>query len=668
MNIVRKRRTQRVVVCSMIATCQVVAKAIDDIQDEEDDSDDNIEVSETSWKRRKVIHSDSDSSEIDCVIPSERRKKILTPKSPTKILRKVKDRGSPDAKKEEKKEQNKKEDKEEKKETKEQEPEFISVDSDDETLNSQTSVSTSTFEYKKTLNFSDGIMSCGDQLYSYKNFSVIENCISCMLVINEETRVVEIVFSSILQPWVCLMPEKESFGFKLSTNIRGLDQDSYEANSEVVFIPIVIDQDSSCQFHYTVKLNTVATDATNPPFLHDYEQQSLTDLHKRKIYISLMKEMDMTTASPQKIDFSTVSTTLPTNEEQIISEYNEVQDNSGSDFDFEYDYELDQYSFREHNTRSSTRSNTLENRDRNSKTSRRVNQVDDYIYTKDDDTDEDYKDPYEKPKIQKEEQKESVEQERIENVEQEKSEDVEQEKPLEPKVELVPKHAKEIVFAHYKNIVITEGDLKRTNESEFLNDNLIDFYLDTLQERLKNITFKKIPNVYIFKTTFFPLLRSKDSRVRSSKRTPSLDVKLFEKDFVFLPINNGRAHWMLLVLCYPSDPERMKLMCCDSLGKRPSQMKYAKEYFQLRYLQENPDKEGIKLSGCHATLPVQDNNCDCGVYLLEYVEKMMLEPPESIPIKNENWFDSNVTSKKRQDLRSQICSLHAEQRVPKPSI
>jgi Ulp1 family protease len=81
-------------------------------------------------------------------------------------------------------------------------------------------------------------------------------------------------------------------------------------------------------------------------------------------------------------------------------------------------------------------------------------------------------------------------------------------------------------------------------------------------------------------------------------------------------------------------------------------------------MQENPDAKenpAEKIPGCHAKLPIQQNNCDCGVFILQYIEEIIRDFPKKVPIMREDWFNPEAIMKKRQDIRSKICALHAEQ-------
>ncbi len=85
-------------------------------------------------------------------------------------------------------------------------------------------------------------------------------------------------------------------------------------------------------------------------------------------------------------------------------------------------------------------------------------------------------------------------------------------------------------------------------------------------------------------------------------------------------------------------------------------------FFKLRYKHENPTEPEIsKIAGSHAKLPKQENNCDCGVFILQYIEELIRDFPTETPVNRKTCFGTEEISKKRQDIRSKICALHAEQ-------
>ncbi|XP_028902793.1 sentrin-specific protease 6, partial [Ornithorhynchus anatinus] len=110
-------------------------------------------------------------------------------------------------------------------------------------------------------------------------------------------------------------------------------------------------------------------------------------------------------------------------------------------------------------------------------------------------------------------------------------------------------------------ISVTNEDLHCLNEGEFLNDVIIDFYLKYLVlEKLKK---EDADRIHIFSSFFYKRLNQKERR--NLHETPNLSIQqkrhgrvktwtrhvdIFEKDFIFVPLNEA-AHWFLAVVCFP---------------------------------------------------------------------------------------------------------------------
>merc|ERR1711964_953424 len=100
-------------------------------------------------------------------------------------------------------------------------------------------------------------------------------------------------------------------------------------------------------------------------------------------------------------------------------------------------------------------------------------------------------------------------------------------------------------------VTITHGDLERCGYSQYLNDSIIDFYLKYLHNNMpKDLQGK----VHIFNTFFYKRYISAKGYSRASpvekwesvqKWTKLVDI--FEKDFLFIPINKD-LHWSLAVV------------------------------------------------------------------------------------------------------------------------
>ena len=103
-----------------------------------------------------------------------------------------------------------------------------------------------------------------------------------------------------------------------------------------------------------------------------------------------------------------------------------------------------------------------------------------------------------------------------------------------------------------KKTTVEWSDLERLDDGEFLNDNLISFYLRYLEQRLEEERPEFARKVYFFNTFFFATLtnahkgRKRFNYEGVQKWTRSVD--LFTYDYIIVPINE-QAHWYLAIIC-----------------------------------------------------------------------------------------------------------------------
>ncbi|XP_048855087.1 sentrin-specific protease 7-like isoform X2 [Brienomyrus brachyistius] len=109
-------------------------------------------------------------------------------------------------------------------------------------------------------------------------------------------------------------------------------------------------------------------------------------------------------------------------------------------------------------------------------------------------------------------------------------------------------------------ITVRMEDLDCLNSGEFLNDVVIDFYLKYLI--LEKAPKEMAERSHIFSSFFYKQLTrrggageggagvSPKRRRHHRVRTWTRNVDIFNKDFLFLPVNQ-EAHWYLVVICFP---------------------------------------------------------------------------------------------------------------------
>ena len=123
-----------------------------------------------------------------------------------------------------------------------------------------------------------------------------------------------------------------------------------------------------------------------------------------------------------------------------------------------------------------------------------------------------------------------------------------------------------------------------------------------------------------------------------------------------------------------ADFHRPALILLDSLGgTHPQEIKNLKQYV----VHEGRDKRGLEfeytaLKGLTARgLPQQTNFCDCGVYLIGYMEAFVRDPAEFVrkvmsrELDRDNDFADFDPAKKRADIREKLIKLEEEQSAAK---
>ncbi|XP_066440433.1 sentrin-specific protease 1-like isoform X2 [Eleutherodactylus coqui] len=208
---------------------------------------------------------------------------------------------------------------------------------------------------------------------------------------------------------------------------------------------------------------------------------------------------------------------------------------------------------------------------------------------------------------------------------QEESVQAEQEFPeLTPEMEREIKHAlyggnQDQVLSEAFRLTITRKDIMTLNSLNWLNDEIINFYMNLLMERSKR---KGLPKVHAFNTFFFPKLKC--AGFPAVKRwTKKVDV--FGVDILLVPVHLG-VHWCLAVI----DFRKKTTTYYDSMGGTNNEAcKILLQYLK----QESQDKKGI----CFDTngwllsskksheIPQQMNGSDCGMFACKYADYITKE-------------------------------------------
>ncbi|CAO2831971.1 unnamed protein product [Amaranthus hypochondriacus] len=182
---------------------------------------------------------------------------------------------------------------------------------------------------------------------------------------------------------------------------------------------------------------------------------------------------------------------------------------------------------------------------------------------------------------------------------------------------------RKILVSHENsNIDITGELLQCLSPGAWLNDEVINVYLELLKEREKREP-KKYLNCHFFNTFFYKKLvggrNGYDYKaVRRWTTQRKLGYGLMDCDKIFVPIHKD-VHWCLAVI----NKKDKSFQYLDSLGGRDLQvLKVLSRYF----MDEVKDKSGQEIDVRSwdvefvEDLPEQQNGFDCGVFMIKYAD------------------------------------------------
>jgi len=171
-------------------------------------------------------------------------------------------------------------------------------------------------------------------------------------------------------------------------------------------------------------------------------------------------------------------------------------------------------------------------------------------------------------------------------------------------------------YVVYDNIGLTKNDVSNFDEGCYVNDLNISFYFRYIHN--KNIQYEDkfcLLDPAMSQTLYY------EDDIECLKMCLEC-LKLNEKQYIFLPVNDntdkfkqgGGSHWALLVY----QKENNVFFYLDSMG---SYIKTATKICKtmLKILDIKIELNIVKLSNAK----LQENYCDCGVFLLSYAEFML---------------------------------------------
>lgn len=164
---------------------------------------------------------------------------------------------------------------------------------------------------------------------------------------------------------------------------------------------------------------------------------------------------------------------------------------------------------------------------------------------------------------------------------------------------------------------ITRGDIATLAGLNWLNDEVINFYMNLLMERGEK---DNRPKVYAFNTFFYPKVVSGG---QSAVKRWTRRVDVLAVDYILVPVHLG-MHWCLAVINF----KKKDIQYYDSMGGNNLQCLNALK----KYLcDESKDKKNtdFDLTGWKTTvvkdIPQQMNGSDCGMFACKFAEYITRE-------------------------------------------
>nr|XP_032296271.1 uncharacterized protein LOC6631915 [Drosophila virilis] len=207
--------------------------------------------------------------------------------------------------------------------------------------------------------------------------------------------------------------------------------------------------------------------------------------------------------------------------------------------------------------------------------------------------------------------------------------------------ELVYGRADQVLISKF-SLSITRNDIRTLAGSSWLNDEVINFYMNLLTDRSQRKE-GKLPSVYAMNTFFVPrLLQGGYSNVKRWTRK----VDIFSKDIIPVPVHVSNVHWCMAIIHMKNKTIRYY----DSMGKPNSEVLNALE----NYLhEESLDKRKKPFDTSDFTIenvqnvPHQTNGSDCGVFSCMFAEYITRNKPLNFSQEHMEYF--------RKKMALEIC-------------
>uniref|UniRef100_A0A182LRZ3 Ubiquitin-like protease family profile domain-containing protein n=1 Tax=Anopheles culicifacies TaxID=139723 RepID=A0A182LRZ3_9DIPT len=189
------------------------------------------------------------------------------------------------------------------------------------------------------------------------------------------------------------------------------------------------------------------------------------------------------------------------------------------------------------------------------------------------------------------------------------------------------------------NLRITGNDLVTLQDLNWLNDAVINFYMELLRERSELKREQGLPKVYTMNTFFLPqLLKIGYSGVRRWTRK----VDLLAHDMIVVPVHVGGIHWCMSMI----DLRKKTIHYYDSMGSPNNAVLNALEEYLCEESMDKRktpfDKSGLTKQNIR-DCPRQKNGSDCGVFSCMFAEFLTRDHAITFDQSNMPYFRKKMT-------------------------
>ena len=171
----------------------------------------------------------------------------------------------------------------------------------------------------------------------------------------------------------------------------------------------------------------------------------------------------------------------------------------------------------------------------------------------------------------------------------------------------------EMIMVDRFNIKLNFSDLDLLRGLSWLNDEIINFYLEMIMAR--SAKHPNWPKCYAMNTFFLGKLQ-KDGYPGVKRWTKKVDI--FSHDKIFVPVNLNDTHWCLAVV----DMKKKGIYVYDSMGGDHDQvLKILSQYLKKEHMERKGSIDIGKFTLENVKgIALQSNGSDCGIFTLKYAE------------------------------------------------